>query len=72
MDNTHDAPDWSLLQTFLPAGWEEQSRVSGAFARARRVRSPSALLRLVLVLCGVGLSYQRTAEVAALGGNGGM
>lgn len=70
MDDTLETPDWSLLQTFLPAGWEEQSRTSGAFERARRVRSPSALLRLILVACGVGLSYQRTVEVAALGGVG--
>lgn len=70
MDHTQETPDWSLLQTFLPAGWEDQSRASGAFERARRVGSPSALLRLILVTCGVGLSYQRTVEVAALGGVG--
>lgn len=68
MNDITEAPDWSLLQSFLPAGWEEQSRLSGAFERARRVSSPADLLRLVLVLCGVGLSYQRTTEVAALSG----
>lgn len=70
MDTFTQAPDWSLLQTFLPPDWEAQGRRLGAFARARQVRSPSALLRLVLVVCGVGLSYQRTAEVAELGGFG--
>lgn len=70
MDTITESPDWSLLQTFLPADWEDQGRWLGAFARARQVRSPSALLRLVLVVCGVGLSYQRTAEVAELGGFG--
>lgn len=70
MDTRTQAPDWTLLQTFLPADWEAQARRLGAFARARQVRSPSVLLRLVLVVCGVGLSYQRTAEVAELGGLG--
>ena len=70
MNTSDDPPDWSLLQTFLPAGWEEQARSSGAFQRVRQVASPSALLRLVLVVCGVGLSYQRTTEVAELGGVG--
>ncbi len=70
MNTRQDSVDWSLLQTFLPAGWEDEARTSGAFQRVRRVASPSALLRLMLVLCGVGLSYQRTAEVAAVGGVG--
>jgi len=64
MDDTQN-PDWLLLETFLPAGWEAQARVSGAFTRARRLASPGALLRLLLVSCGLGLSYQRTVEVAA-------
>lgn len=72
MNNILEKSDWTLLQMFLPAGWEEQARATGAFARARCVASPSALLRLVLVLCGVGLSYQRTTEVAALCGVGEM
>lgn len=72
MNDITETPDWSLLQTFLPGDWEEQSRVTGAFVRARQVSSPGELLRLVLVLCGVGLSYQRTAEVASLGGVGEM
>lgn len=70
MDTISESADWSLLQTFLPAGWEEQARLSGAFERARRIGSPADLLRLLLVLCGVGLSYQRTTEVASLGGVG--
>lgn len=70
MNDITETPDWSLLQTFLPAGWEEQARRSGAFERARRIGSPADLLRLLLVLCGVGLSYQRTTEVASLGGVG--
>jgi hypothetical protein len=72
MNNILEKSDWTLLQMFLPAGWEEQARATGAFGRARCVASPSALLRLVLVLCGVGLSYQRTTEVAALCGVGEM
>lgn len=56
-------PDWDLLVRFLPSGWEEQAKKLGAFTRARKITSPETLLRLVLMHAGVGLSFQRSAEV---------
>lgn len=56
--------EWELLVRFLPSGWAEQAHVQGAFGRARRIRSPGDLLRLVLMHVAVGLSLQRVAEVA--------
>ena len=56
--------DWQLVQDLLPDGWAEQARTSGAFQRARKVKDPPALLRLVLMHAGAGLSFQRTAEAA--------
>jgi len=56
-------PEWELLLRFLPSGWEEQAKKLGAFTRARKIKSPQSLLRLVLLHAGVGLSFQRSAEV---------
>ncbi len=53
-----------VLLLLLPAGWEEQAKTLGALQRVRRIRSPGSLLRLALIHAGVGLSLQRTAQVA--------
>ena len=65
MDDTRNEVEWELLETFLPPGWEEQAWVLGAIGFPNKIRSPSQLLRLLLVYGGLGLSFQRTAEVAA-------
>ena len=40
--------DWECLKRFLPPGWEEQARLSGAWRRRpRSVPSTEALLRLL-------------------------
>jgi len=56
--------DWELVLGLLPNGWDEQARQLGAFQRPRKVKDPQGLLRLVLMHCGAGLSFQRTAEAA--------
>lgn len=56
-----DLDDWRLLCRFLPAGWREQARTSGALRRARGVDSPEALLRILLLHVGQGCSLQETA-----------
>jgi hypothetical protein len=63
-------PEWELLVRFLPDGWREQAELLGAFRRARRIESPEALLRLILMHGGSGLSLQRSAEAAAASGLG--
>lgn len=62
------ALDWELLLRFLPADWAAQAKRLKAFERSGKVGSPEDLLRLVLTACGVGLSYQRTAEALAVAG----
>lgn len=39
---------WATLCAWLPTGWQTKMRELGAFQRAREVRGPDALLRLVL------------------------
>jgi len=34
MDSTAGGEDWEVLRRFLPAGWEEEARRSGALRRA--------------------------------------
>lgn len=60
--------DFELLVSHLPASWEQDARSHKAFQRARKVRSPRDLLRLVLTCAGSGLSLQRAAETAESSG----
>jgi len=64
MEPVTEPSEWELLVRFLPSGWVEQAREQGAFGRARRIRSPADLLRLLLMHVAVGISLQRVAEVA--------
>ena len=36
------------LAAWLPGGWEEQARITGAFTRARKIRTPEDLFRIVV------------------------
>ena len=40
--------EWRLITELLPMGWEEAARTCGAFKRARFIKEPSELLRLLL------------------------
>jgi hypothetical protein len=50
---------------WLPAGWEQKMRELGAFRRARGVRSPRDLLRMVLAVPLLLLSLTRLQDWAA-------
>src|ERR1039458_3009977 len=41
--------NWSILRTFLPAGWKEKARSTGALRRARYIPDAESLLRLLLL-----------------------
>ena len=41
--------DWPILCTFLPKGWKEMARRTGALQRARDVPGAESLLRLLLM-----------------------
>ncbi len=53
--------NWSVLRSFLPAGWEEMARQSGALRRARDFRDAESLLRVLLLHVGEGYSLVETA-----------
>lgn len=52
---------WDVLQQFLPIGWEDQARISGALRRTRGVENASALLRVLLLHLAQGCSLAETA-----------
>ncbi len=63
-----EVEDWDVLCEFLPTGWEEQARLSGALRRARGVSGPGALLRILLIHLANGCSLAETATRARAGG----
>jgi len=68
MDAGELQSEWDLLASFLPAGWREAAREQGALRRAREVKDPEALLRLVLLHAGAGLSLRQATARAKVQG----
>jgi hypothetical protein len=62
------AEEWSILTRFLPDGWREFARSTGALQRARQVRSADVLLRLAFLYAASGLSLQQAAARATTAG----
>lgn len=60
--------DWEALLHFLPAGWKEQGRATGALQRSREISDPEVLLRLLLMHLAQGYSLKETAVRAAESG----
>ena len=56
--------NWEVLQQFLPRGWEDQARTSGALRRTRGVDDAASLLRVVLMHLAQGFSLAETAVLA--------
>jgi len=61
MDEPQVLENWSILCTFLPKGWEEMVRSSGALRRARDIPDAESLLRLLLMHVANGYSLAETA-----------
>ena len=57
----------SMLE-LLPEGWEEKANELGAFQRAREIKSPGGLLRLILLYLTEGKSFRGTSAVTRLSG----
>jgi hypothetical protein len=57
--------DWPIVCTFLPKGWQEMARSSGALRRARDIPNAEALLRLLLMHVANGYSLAETAVRAS-------
>lgn len=62
--------DWNVLCQFLPPGWKERARLSGALRRARGIAGPEALLRILLIHLANGCSLAETATRAREAGLG--
>ena len=61
--------EWGVLATLLPEGWRELARETGAMRRARGgVRSPEALLQLLLLHVATGLSLTQAVARAHVQG----
>jgi hypothetical protein len=60
--------DWDVLKQFLPEGWEQEARRSGALRRARGVDGAETLLRVLLMHLAAGCSLAETAARAQSAG----
>jgi hypothetical protein len=60
--------NWAVLRRFLPTGWEEQARLSGALKRSRGVSGAEALLRTLLIHLANGCSLAETSVRARQNG----
>lgn len=68
MDAAASQAEWRVIETLLPAGWEEQARQKGAFRRARYTQTPGDLLRLLLFHVAQGGGLRQTVAQAQLAG----
>jgi len=55
------AENWLILRTFLPRGWRERARSTGALRRTRDIPDAESLLRLLLMHVVNGYSLAETA-----------
>jgi len=61
--------EWALLASFLPEGWRELAKETGAMQRARgEITSPELLLQVLLLHVATGLSLKQAAARAQLQG----
>lgn len=61
--------NWECLKRFLPDGWEDMARTSGAWRRRpRNIPSTEALLRMLLIHLADGCSLRETVVRAREGG----
>jgi len=67
------ADDWAVVREFLPKGWEEQARKTGAWRRSgRKLDGPNALLHILMIHLAAGYSLQETASRAKQAGLGAV
>ena len=57
--------NWPVICTFLPKGWKEMARSTGALRRARDIPDAESLLRLLLLHVANGYSLAETAARAS-------
>jgi len=64
----NELEDWEILCTFLPANWADQARRLGAMQRARYIKEPAIVLRVLLLHLAAGCSLAETAARASASG----
>lgn len=64
MEKSHIDEDWEILTRFFPAGWDDKAYELGALKRKRKIESPQALLRVLLVHIADGKSLRATSVYA--------
>jgi hypothetical protein len=60
--------EWNVIETLLPAGWEQAAREQKAFQRARYLTDPGTLLRLLLFHAVNDGGLRETVAQARAGG----
>jgi len=60
-DESLATDNWPILCTFLPKGWEQMARTTGALRRARDIPDAESLLRILLLHVANGYSLAETA-----------
>ena len=60
--------EWDVIASFLPKGWRELARSTGALRRARGIRDADTLLRLILLHVASGLSLRQAVARASVTG----
>lgn len=60
--------EWGVIARFLPEGWQELARSTGALRRVRQVSGPDVLLRLAFLYAASGLSLQQASARATTSG----
>ena len=60
------------LLKLLPAGWEAKAKELGALQRAREIKTPEDLLRLILLYLTEGRSFAGTSAISKLSGETSM
>lgn len=64
--------EWNVIQRVLPPGWAEQARATGAFRRARYLKTPAELLRILLLRAVSDVGLRGTVEHARASGIAAM
>jgi hypothetical protein len=57
------------LMEIMPEGWEEKAKELGALQRAREIKTPGDLLRLILLYLTEGKSFAGTSAITQMSGD---
>jgi hypothetical protein len=67
-----ESQQFEQLLVMLPEGWEAKAKELGAFKRARKIKTPGELLRLVLLYLTEGKSFAGTSALIQLLGEASL